>query len=346
MIFYISTEQRKDLEFLPHQKNYQNYWLYFDQGWNVNCNIIYKKSEHSFTSIKLVDNNIIVETENPRLTPIYTTDKSISNFQTSNTESFLSCDHQTCFVDYCLEKNYKKSYDFSFDTKKLDQNRFVDFIIEHLIDYISNINKEHVYVCDSQGYDSTLIIAVCRYLNKNFSTVRLGNNKSKTLFRIYPNILNSSVYGPTHIPLVNDPSASYITGLYGDEYMLRSPFYTQGLFPEINFTEIFDKNKDCYMWKFFDENYRHKMSTAKSLTKQTVIDMIMNDYQHYHIDHHVVYCPYHSTDLLQASINVEKQVAVDQQLDAKTSRLAIQKLDKSLLDHVSNVKNQFDPDWL
>ena len=70
-----------------------------------------------------------------------------------------------------------------------------------------------------------------------------------------------------------------VTGFYGDEWLLRNPFYVHALLSQrdINNLNLIDKIKNCYMKNYFEE-YRLKCSTKCNLTTNELMLQIYNDF--------------------------------------------------------------------
>ena len=136
-----------------------------------------------------------------------------------------------------------------------------------------------------------------------------------------------------------------VTGFYGDEWVLRNPYYAHVLLSQrgINIIDEFDKIKDCYMKGHF-ENYREKCVSKSEMAVEELISQICNDFQIWHLNSTKFLSPLKHISLLNL-LTADNQTIIDQVTDAKLSKSIIEKCNPSLLRLIDNRKNQSDPGY-
>jgi hypothetical protein len=141
------------------------------------------------------------------------------------------------------------------------------------------------------------------------------------------------------------PNSIIVTGFYGDEWILRNPYYVHILLSNrgLNIIDIFDNIENCYMKQYF-ENYRKKCSEKHNITTNQIRTQICNDFQIWHLNNTYFYSPLKGRDLLNL-LNANNETIIGQVTDAKLSKSVIEKCNSDLLKNLDSIKNQTDPPY-
>ena len=140
---------------------------------------------------------------------------------------------------------------------------------------------------------------------------------------------------------------NYVTGMYGDEYCMRNPQYVQWNLDarkiDINLIEVFNEDKDCYMYNFYKANYESKLQ--KKVKNKDYLQQILNDHQVWPVNRMNIISPYKNVDILLAGLNLDPEAIVQQVLHGAVQRQIIKRTNKTLLETLDNKKNDSDPSF-
>ena len=191
------------------------------------------------------------------------------------------------------------------------------------------------------GIDTITVRSVFDYLGVAYKVFDLPNQKPE-MSKIGMELAKNH-WGFQQIQEQTD--SVIVTGFYGDEWILRNPYYAHAILSErgIDITDAFDNTKNCYMKKYF-ENYRKKCAIPSDMSIGTLITQICNDFQIWHLNDTYFLTPLKHTSLLTL-LSADTQTVIDQVTDAKLSKSIIEKCNPRLMDLIDPLKNQHDPDW-
>ena len=156
-------------------------------------------------------------------------------------------------------------------------------------------NTLDILVPNNNGLDTLTVRSVLDYLDVDYKLFDIEKLDYKKL----QNTLEKDYYGFNQIQEF-DSSKCVITGFYGDEYILRNPYYVQNILKSRgqDLVKIFDAKPDCYMRKFFDLVYREKCKKIEPVNVDKVSQMICNDIQVWHINNTMIFTPFKDKRLL------------------------------------------------
>jgi hypothetical protein len=143
----------------------------------------------------------------------------------------------------------------------------------------------------------------------------------------------------------------FITGAYGDEYLFRGPFMIAvwTAWHGIDLLDLLDKTTGYHKHYFLLEKnadiFRRHFNNRKKLQKQYpekhdliryLIDVILNDHQHWHLGQTLTWTPYKDIEILKLLLRVNVEELLGQFIDAQISQSLI---DPQYLPMLSRQKN-------
>jgi hypothetical protein len=328
---------------LKQYKTKNNWFLYLDEGWTVTDEFAYKGIDASWCRLDYKD-NVKVTTNKLRDFPIYYHDTQVSNF--SNHTPLLPVDGSLVWNNNKVEVNWDKEFYPKLPKKQLTFEQSSNILFESIcenVEQFAKSNAKPVCVPKQNGIDTLTARSVLDYLKVKYELFDLPNEKPK-LSQIGEQVA-SKHWGFNQIQEI--PNSVVVTGFYGDEWILRNPYYVHMLLSQRNknITEIFDSINTCYMKKYF-ENYRKKCS-VKITNENTIKDltlMICNDFQIWHLNTTYFFSPLKHINLLNL-LNADNDTIINQVTEAQLSKSVIEKCNPELLKELHTIKNQTDPEY-
>ena len=189
---------------------------------------------------------------------------------------------------------------------------------------------------NSRGADCALVRAVLDYSGVEYTDSRISDQtldlaqlSGQHPFRFYGQLLDE---GSRHIQA---------TGFNGDAYMSRLPTYVALYLKKwnIDLTAEFDKAGATYMRNSFDKDYRGKIDVLAEDPEQQLIDMLVNDYQVWHINECLTWTPLTDKDIMETCIRLDPETAIDQCLNAGLTRSLIERLSPARLNEIQQSHN-------
>jgi len=341
MNFFITKDNNYsnnlNLNFVKHK----NFNLFFDNGWEIYENKLYKGTSNNFCEI-ILEESIRFNHNKLRDFPLWYNNDSCTNI--TELENYLPVDGVLTLKEKTLEVSYIQNF-YADNDKKLNEFESLNLLKKVLLENVKTFlltNTKKIFLPNNNGLDTLVVQSILNFLKVDYQTFDI----QKLDYTPLQQTLEKNYYGFNQIQLFKEPKC-VITGFYGDEYILRSPFYVQHLIKDDNtdLVEIFEQHKSCYMNKFFMRDYKEKCSKIlKKSDKQKIKEMICNDIQVWHMDNTFVFTPFKDFRLLEL-LNCELSVIVDQVTDGKLSKKLIEYFDPTLLKNIDAFKNINDPYW-
>lgn len=341
MNFYCSsTDISSPYVDLTKHKSKNNWFIYLDKGWTKNENYFYKGFSSSWCKIYF-DPIIKIESNKLRDFPIYHNKVSVTNFQ--QLDNIVPVDG-IVEIDKEISITYQENFYPRISTKQISFKDCHEILYDALIENIGTFassNKDPVYIPLQGGIDTLTIRSVFDYLGVDYTTFDLPAS-APTLSKVGSELLKNH-WAFTQVK--EKDNSVIVTGFYGDEWVLRNPYYAHGLLSQrgISIIDEFDKTKDCYMKGHF-ETYREKCVSKSEMAVEELISQICNDFQIWHLNNTKFLSPLKHISLLNL-LTADNQTIIDQVTDAKLSKSIIEKCNPSLLRLIDNRKNQSDPSY-
>ena len=334
----------KDLDFtslgLRKHDAGNGWYIYLDKGWTIIENYFFKGFTSSWCKIYF-DPIIKIETNKLRDFPIYYSQDIVSNFQ--KLENVLPVDGSIQIANN-IDILYKEDFYPAISQEQMSFEECHDTLFDALIENIGTFasgNNKTLYMPAQGGIDTLTIRSVFDYLRIDYKLFDLPENKpTPSLLR---KKLCENYWGFTQVDELDD--SVIVSGFYGDEWILRNPYYVHVLLSQrgIDLIEEFNKKKDCYMYQWF-ERYRNKCSIVSQITINELISQICNDFQIWHVNNTNFFSPLKHITLLNL-LRADSQTIINQVTDADLSRSIIEKCNPTLLKIIDSKKNCKDPTY-
>ena len=362
MFFDIS---RKPNPILPNTDQFGNWYLSHDAGWKATTEGTggtkgYRTSDGKGgnwvqINFNYLENEVTIETPEHRTFPLWYNDNQISNFiQLENkAHNFNQVTHNGTNVE--LKWNYPdwvKALETS-QSKLLNKTQVCDQIIEHLVAEITEVKNSTdlpFFVSNSKGMDSTVNRAVMDYMGIDYTLCDkkrpAGDDKvnkfSKYIWeqahmdRTGSNEFGNNFWGYNQLNLENKPHVQ-VTGFWGDEYLQRSPLFTQWYLNEYNIDvlDIFNYYDCKYAYGHYARSFKESLIKKGKVknSRQRLINHMTNDFQMWHINRCITLTPFCSRRILEISLNMDPMVVVSQlRDDCEVHRTIIKQLNPKLLE--------------
>jgi len=339
MNFICSTRKQVNVWGLIEHKIGSNH-IYLDKDWIQKDNYFFKGISSSWCKIYFGD-FIRIETNKFRDFPIYYGHDVVTNFK--KLECIVPVDG-VVELDVTVKISYTGDFYPSIGTEEKTFDECHDTLFNALIENVRKFSKNNdkkVYMPKQGGIDSLTARSVFDYLGVPYEIFDLPSVKP-TLSALGMELAKEHWGFQQISPHEN---CAVVTGFYGDEWILRNPYYVHVLLSKkgVNIIGEFDKIESCYMKKYF-EHYRKKCSGDPVSGIETLVTQICNDFQIWHLDDVYFFSPLKHKSLLNL-LNADTQTILDQVTDAKLSKSIIKRCNPKMLDLIDPLKNQYDPDW-
>ena len=341
MNFYCSsTDIPSPCVDLTKHKTKNGWFLYLDNGWTKHENYFYKGFSSSWCKIYF-DPVIKIESNKLRDFPIYYNNDSVSNFK--KLDKIVPVDG-IVEIDKEIKITYQQNFYPRISTKQISfkdcHDILFDALIENIDTFASN-NKDTVYIPSQGGIDTLTVRSVFDFLKVEYKTFNMP--ASSPVLSQLGSALSENYWGFTQVKEENN--SVIVTGFYGDEWILRNPYYAHVLLSQrnVNITKEFDKIENCYMKNYF-EGYRNRCSKQSKVGMEELITQICNDFQIWHLHTTKFLSPLKHLSLLNL-LTADNQTVIDQVTDAKLSKSIIKRCNPALLKLINGRKNQDDPTY-
>jgi hypothetical protein len=339
MNFYFTKTKKSYLNFTEHQLD-KHCYLYLDQGWSKESNFFFKGTHDSWCKIYSTP-SIKVETNKFRDFPIYYNKNSFTNFE--QLENILP-------VDGIIEHNNKVHISFVKDFYPTFENNVLNFdqchniLFDSLLENFNNFlstNSKPIFVPLQKGIDTLTVRSVFDYLGAEYTLFDLPTAPPSR--SPHGDFLSKKFWGFSQIE--EKDNAVIVTGFYGDEWILRNPYYVHILLSQrdIDICKEFDRIETCYMKNYF-ENYRTKCSEKTNIPLSELISQICNDFQIWHLNNTYFFSPLKHENLLNL-LHADTNTVIGQVTAATLSKSIIERCNPNLLGSIDELKNQNDPDY-
>jgi len=341
MNFYCSSTDTHSLCVdLAKHKTKNNWFLYLDKGWTKHENYFYKGFSSSWCKIYF-DPVIKIESNKLRDFPIYYNNDSVTNFQ--QLDNIVPVDG-IVEIDKEIKISYQENFYPRISIKQLSFKESHEILYDALIENVGTFassNKKTVYIPHHGGIDTLTVRSVFDYLNVNYETFNLTNYKP-TLSKL-GHALSDTHWGFKQIQEKNN--SVIVTGFYGDEYVLRNPYYINVLLDQRGFSMVseVDKIENCYMKKYIN-SYRSKLKNYTNISLEKLMLMICNDYQIWHLNSTSFLSPLKHPELIKL-LGADNETIIKQLTNGELSKSIIEKCNPDLLKMIDKEKNYNDPKW-
>lgn len=376
MFFELSQKKQKNFTVCHQLSN--ELFLNLDSGWNNfivdNKRLFFKgyisekssfeeiinkiikdptpKFKGNFFLIICDDEKIILTNDKDRGTPLYYCgiDKVITNLYTKKEIRA----NTFCELDYSFNIKINRFKPYEVHEEKISYQTAIEKIYNIIANEFDNFlskNKRPVKVFLSGGMDTVTLYSFLKKFTKNFEVIDYEYKKHTHFYKHnwHEHLKKYWAYNQIH-SWGEDPT-TLMTGACGDEYLLRGPATVKFLidYYNIDLISLLHDNKDCYHYTYFmkEKNIKifkenKKVFRNKKEMMYEVLSNLINDHQHWHLDNTICFTPFKNIELPHIIMNLEKDIIIEQMLDAKINRDLIIKNDPEDLKLLTKYKNTFN----
>lgn len=307
------------------------------------------KFKGNFFSI-IAEETITVTNDNNRGSPLqYVQNEKITNLEQDLTPAW-SDKYLTIDPALTVTENYFSPYTSTYEN--IDYDSALDQVDKILCDsfetFLSKNNKP-LKVFLSGGIDTLLLYSYIKKFTTNFELVDYEYKKFTHFYLNNWHTKISKYWGYKQIHSWGDVPAVLLTGGCGDEYFLRGPAMLSVLAEhhQIDALALLEKNTQCYHHNYFtlekNKQYFKNKKTFDTVSKKNTIDYILNnlinDHQHWHIDETICFTPFKNISIPGIILNLPKQNIIEQLLNGQFNKDLIIRNNPDDLRLLSTSKN-------
>lgn len=362
MFFLISKHIDKTF---PNNKKFGNYYVSFDNGWNIEDNFIYKglifsgkidiikeqeilnykNIEGTFCIIHFTDNKININFGIKQKFPIFINDDSVTNLYKA--DKFCTNLSEVIISDEKIQPIYKSAVEYQ--DLKLSDDEIINRLDQTIENHILNFNTNKPFKLYLTGGLDTLLIAAYVLKNKIEYELVSGEHAEMDHFLCYHRSRLMKDFWAYQTIQHWKKSTILLTGAHGDETLLRDPLQALLILKHHgeDLINICRENVNLYQSKHclkeqnlveYKKYDNLKFESDVSL-KNYIMNTFAGDYQHWHLGNTLFYTPFDDLELLNLSLNLSYDVARKQLLDGFVAKELIKKNRPGLLRLLSSLKN-------
>jgi hypothetical protein len=301
----------------------------------------------NFCLIKCSADGISVKTDRFRSFPIWYNKTSLTNLtnngQSIYTDRFITLTNEFELIEskFSLINKIILNKNLSMD----DCVNQIDNILTKKISTFFETNKLPLHVFLSGGIDTTTLYSYILKLNIPHVLVNYYHT-DLDYFYLKNHGTIGKFWGYRQIHYWAKPCL-LLSGAPGDEYTVRSPTTANMLlkYYDTSIDNLLDQKKDSLHYKYF-MNYLELFRSQSQLkfknleyTIRQCLNIILNDYQHWHLGSTLSYTPLRDVDIFKTIASLSKDDLIEQVFDSKIQKELIKKNAPHLIDCLSFDKN-------
>jgi hypothetical protein len=363
---FFSIQKKPNTDFPNRVMLSNGLWLNMDNGWRrstVSNSTVYSKGYADNGSIPMdnkthgnyvaiIDAYDVIKITNDidRGTPLNlsTNPVVLTNLPLENSERIWADCNITITRDMEITRTYDNIDTSITDVTRDDALEKIDQILSDRVSRFLSNNSLPIKIFLSGGLDTMLVYS---YLKRFTDTYELCDYEHIDLTHFYTHKIAQlqSYWGYRQIHHWREPCV-LVTGACGDEFMLRSPSHMMlflmhwKMSPE----DILEPSDHHYKYlSQYQEKYKKQKSDkewkeiAKDYAKicHKVIHMNLNDNQHWHLENTLTFTPLKDIEITKTLMGLPREDLIDQLKNGALTRELISRNDESLLQYLSNQKN-------
>jgi hypothetical protein len=297
----------------------------------------------------IVGETITISNDVCRGSPLqYVQKEKVTNLEKDLTpvwaDKYLTIDYELTVIEnqYSPYTAFYEDVDYN---SALDQ---VDKILCNSFEIFLSKNNKPLKVFLSGGIDTLTMYSYIKRFTKKFEIVDYEYVKFTHFYVKNWQTKIKKFWGYTQIHSWGDDPSVLLTGGCGDEYFLRGPAMLSILaeYHQLDVLSLLEKNKDCYHYEYFKDKNKDYFKNKKNFntsSKKNVVDHVLNnlinDHQHWHIDETICFTPFKNIAIPNIMLNLPKQNIIEQMLNAQFNKDLIIKNNPDDLKFLSTYKN-------
>lgn len=312
------------------------------------------KYQGNFFCIIIDESKIIITNSYSRGSGLsYIKNKLITNLYITDTpiwsDKFVTIDN-----NFNFSENKFKSYNVNIND--IDKNSAIKLIHENICESFENFlqkNKNPIKIFLSGGIDTLTCYSYLKKFTKNFELVDYEYIKFTHFYKNNIDFLKN-FWGYKQIHSWGETPTALVSGGCGDEFFMRGPSTCNLLLLhyKINIFKILEKNKNYYHYWYFmkknkkiledqknDKNLINNILNDKFKTFNHILNTLINDHQHWHIDETICFTPFKDIRIPEIMLRLGKKDIEGQVCNADINRELIIKNNPDDLKLLSTQKN-------
>ena len=279
----------------------------------------------------------------------------------SVTNLFTGDQYQTVWADESIkiDSNWKITtnkidLDTAISTEPLTvadaTDKIFNLLVNDLVVFASNNDWTTLKLFCSGGLDTLLIYSLLKYTNTKFDLLTTNCYEIDDFINLNQTELEKN-WAYKQIHYWKKPSL-IATGSCGDEYFLRGPAAISMLaaWHNIEFSKLLAESTDCYHYHHFSKydiwqtdwdnrEILQQQYPTKELLNQQILNMLLNDHQHWHLGNTLTYTPFKNIEITKILLQCSVEDLLFQFLDGQITKNLIARVDPILLTSLSKYKN-------
>jgi len=320
-------------------------WVFStDRGWTTHRSSSGIRLEKGLGDVNCVltsdGRNWQITTKALRRFPLWRSDSGDTVSNLLVTDNQIHNPHAVSYSDGQLQTQI--GHNPLINDQPMDRNTAEEQLCDDLVRQVDDLKVHDMPIIapNSRGADCALVRAVLDYSGVEYTSQKISDQtldltrlSGQHRFRFYGQLLND---GSRHIQA---------TGFNGDAYMSRLPIYVALYLRKwnIDLTAEFDKAGATYMRNSFDKDYRGRITVHPEDPDSKLIDMMINDFQVWHIDECLTWTPLTDTKIMETCLRIDPETAIDQCLNAGLTRSLIKRLSPDRLAEIQQNHNGNGP---
>lgn len=245
---------------------------------------------------------------------------------------------------------------YSNDASYISADAAVEIISQHLTDTVlqqANSFKTPVRFLCTGGADTSLLLALIHHCNLDVEVLDHQYFEYDLFCQQNWQSIATNHWGYAQIHHWCEPCV-LLSGASGDEFMMRGPDSVSlwAAWHNIDINALVDST-DCYQGPYFKRTKNQKIfaeayaqrrqiqeqyTTIEDLNRQ-IINMIANDFQHWHLGKTLTWTPLRSLQIAKTLLRLPPDILLGQILNADINRELIKQLHAPSLAQLSQYKN-------
>lgn len=279
--------------------------------------------------------NVRITHDTNRSFHLWVSDSEITNLFATGEQIWTDC---LISVDSNMNVHREYFEPYNLPTENVSDESIVEGIHNTLCETFENFlshNTLPIKIFLSGGVDTTLAWAYLDHFTKNYEIVDYEYMKYTYFYKMNRMLVKKFwCYKQIHSW---DTKTLLVSGACGDEYLMRGPFILSCMLRRQGLTLQDILEPKDYHYKYMSEKVFDTDDVWEHNSK--ILDMNINDHQHWHIDNTISFTPFKDIKLFEPLLGVSKELLVQQAKDARINKMLIEKLDPKKLSVVSDQKN-------
>jgi hypothetical protein len=302
--------------------------------------------------------NIAIHASAVRSFPLCYNSDTITNFDIQSLKN-----GKEAYADSCITANSELvvnetvldvigNCDLDYSLTEDEVISLIDTTLYNNIASFVKYNTLPLKVFLSGGLDSMLLYSYIKRITADFELLNYEYFDYDTFWCNHGQTLRSTNSFYSQLHHWKEPNV-LVSGALGDEYTMRNPEIVN-LYMHCHGVDIMDHLKnydDAYHLIYFTkksyikklQEQEPKITHIKQLSKSKAIyyicNMLINDYQHYHLGNTLTYTPFRDIQLVKYFMQLPLGSLIGQAVNGNITRKLIKNNDPTLLQYISTDKN-------